>query len=99
MSAASLDDVVVQSRQVLAAATDDEVLAMDEASGNCFSLGGSGREIWLAAKAPISVRELCAALRRRYRVAEADCAAQTLAYVDELIAEGLLTTVRSQPER
>jgi hypothetical protein len=96
MSPAALDDLVVQSDTVLSAATDDEVLAMDEASGACFSMGGSGMAIWAAAKAPIAVRDLCAVLMRRYRIDAAECERQTLAYVGQLLDEGLLRLVSPQ---
>jgi hypothetical protein len=86
----ALDDTVVQIRVILSADTGTEILALDEQSGNCFSLSGSGRLIWEYAKQPVRVRDICGRLRQQYKVDEATCNSETLAYVNALIAEKLL---------
>ena len=90
MKAVTLEDRVVQKKTILSAGTATGVLALDGHSGNCFSMAGSGRLIWTEAAEPIRVRDLCARLRKRYRVEEQVCTTQTLAYVNALVAEGLL---------
>jgi hypothetical protein len=90
MASVTLEDIVVQTKPVLSANAGTEILAMDEQSGNCFSFSGSGRFIWEYAKEPIRVRNICARLRQHYRVDEATCVPETLAYIDTLIAENLL---------
>ena len=86
----TLDDTVARTHVVLAADTGTEILAIDEQSGNCFSFAGSGRLIWDCTKEPIRVRDICSRLRQHYEVDEATCAAETLAYINTLVAEKLL---------
>jgi len=90
MTDLTLDDTVVQTEAILSASTGTEILALDEQSGNCFSLSGSGRLIWECAKQPVRVRDICSRLRQHYKVDEATCTAETLAYVNTLVAEKLL---------
>jgi hypothetical protein len=86
----TLDDTVARTHAVLAADTGTEILALDEKSGNCFSFAGSGRLIWDCTKDPIRVRDICSLLRQQYQVDEATCAAETLAFINTLVAEKLL---------
>lgn len=91
MNAFTLDDRVARNPSILGVETDErEILLMDEDSGNCFALGGSGLLVWRATEQPIRVRDICAALRTHYRIDEETCATQTLAYVAHLAAENLL---------
>jgi hypothetical protein len=90
MSDVTLDDIVVRIEAILSADTGAEVLALDEQSGNCFSLAGSGRLIWEYAKQPVRVRDICSQLQDHYKVDEATCTAETLAYIKTLVAEKLM---------
>ena len=92
----NLEDTVVQIEAILSASTGTEVLAIDEYSGICFSLSGSGKLIWESTEEPIRVRDICHRLRRRYKVDEAICAAETLAYVNVLVSEKLLRVIPSE---
>ena len=94
MTDIQLTDVVTRAGRILSADTGAEVLAIDELTGNCFSLSGSGRLIWECAAEPITVDAICAQLRRRYRVDPATCAAETLAFVGRLAAEQMLSVER-----
>ncbi|WP_372025266.1 PqqD family protein [Tistrella mobilis] len=93
MARVTLDHVVVQKPDILSARAEREILAMDEETGNCFAMGGSGAVIWEAAETPVRIRDICTHLQRRYRIDEASCTSQTLAYVDDLVAEGMLLIV------
>jgi Coenzyme PQQ synthesis protein D (PqqD) len=90
MASVTLETIVVQTKPILSAKAGNEILAMDEQSGMCFSFSGSGRFIWEYAKEPIRVRDICARLREHYRVDEPTCVSETLVYIDTLIAENLL---------
>ena len=91
MTEVQLTDVVTRARQILSADTGEEILAIDEKTGNCFSVGGSGRLIWECAAEPITVAAICALLRRHYRVDADTCAAETLTFVRQLVAERMLS--------
>lgn len=90
MSDVTFDDTIMRTGVILSADTGQEILALDEKSGNCFSLSGSGRLIWELTKLPIRVSEICRRLRQHYKVDEAVCAVETLSYVNLLVAEKLL---------
>jgi hypothetical protein len=90
MADVTLDDTVVQTDAILSADTGTEILALDEKYGNCFSFSGSGRLIWQCTKQPIRVRDICVRLRTHYKIDEKTCAAETLAYINALVAEQLL---------
>jgi hypothetical protein len=90
MADVTLDDTVLRTGVVLSADTGTEILALDEKFGNCFSFSGSGRLIWQYTKQPVRVRDICIQLRRHYEVDETTCAAETLAYINALVAEKLL---------
>ena len=96
MTDVTLDDTVVQIGGILSASTGTEILALDEQSGNCFSLSGSGKLIWESTKQPVCVRDICSRLREHYKVDEATCAVETLAYVNTLVAEKLLRVIPAE---
>jgi hypothetical protein len=96
MADVTLDDTVVQIEAILSASTGTEILALDEQSGNCFSLSGSGRLIWESAKQPVHVRDICSRLRQHYKVDEATCTLETLNYINTLVAEKLLRVVPTE---
>lgn len=75
--------VVRRAREVLFSQLDDELLAIDANAGYCYSLTGPAGKIWELIAAPITLDDLCAALRRRYAVDEQTC----LADVSELLLD------------
>lgn len=90
MTELALSDVVARTGQILSADTGEEILAIDEASGSCFAISGSGRLIWECTAEPISVATICERLGQRYRIDAATCARETLAFVGQLLTERLL---------
>lgn len=96
MTDVTLEDTVVQIEAILSASTGTEILALDEQSGNCFSLSGSGKLIWESTKQPVRVRDICSRLGQHYKVDEATCAVETLAYVNTLVAEKLLRVIPTE---
>lgn len=80
---------VVQTRGVLAAAADDELLLIREDPSGCFVLRGSGVSIWEAAREPVCVADLCERLLQLYAVDRATCEAQVLGAVEALLDQGL----------
>jgi hypothetical protein len=80
---------VVQSRGVLAADSDGELLLIREETAECFALRGSGVEIWKAARTPAAIGTICEALRRIYAVDAETCERNVLRQVEELLGRGL----------
>ena len=96
MTDVTLEDTVVQIGAILSASTGTEILALDEQSGNCFSLSGSGKLIWESTKQPVRVRDICSRLRAHYNVDEVTCTGETLNYINTLIAEKLLRLIPAE---
>ena len=71
-------------------AIDGEVVVMDLASGDFFSLVDSARDTWLLIDGRRSRAEVIAALAQDYGQPEAAIAADVGAFVDHLVAAGLV---------
>jgi hypothetical protein len=93
MTEVTLEDTVVQNEAILSASTGTEIVAIDEYSGNCFTMSGSGKLIWEFTKQPLRVRDISSRLQQHYKVDEPTCAAETLGYVETLLTEKLLWVI------
>jgi len=86
----TVDSIVRRQAEVLSTQTADETLAMDIASGACFAFNGPSARIWALIETPIGIRQLVRMLVEEYEIDEADCLDQTLAYLEKLLAEGVV---------
>ena len=84
---------VVRDAGVVEAEIDHEVVAINIETGNCYGLNPVGSRIWNLISAPVSVGEVCATLISEYQVQPATCEQQVLSLLEELRAEGLISTV------
>lgn len=78
------------SPHVAHAEVDGETTVLDPRSGQYVGLEDVGARIWAALSAPASIEAVIVALRAEYDVDDAECAADVLAFVDELLARGLV---------
>jgi hypothetical protein len=69
---------------------DDKLVMLDLAKGKYFGLDDVATAIWTAVAAPVRVADLCEGLIARYEVDPAACRADTLEFLNQLHAEGLL---------
>lgn len=83
MEAALLDPktVVTRTFDLPFVALDDDLLAMDESSGKCYSLNSTAARVWDAIASPASVNSVCESLCREFKVDPETC----LADVSELL--------------
>lgn len=72
-----------------------DVLLLGLEHGEYYGLKGAGTLLWDLIQAPRRMSELCEAVRARYDVGEARCAADVEAFLKDLIAHGLATVVES----
>jgi hypothetical protein len=86
----TIDAIVQRDTEVLSTQAPDETLAMDIASGTCFAFTGPSARIWALIETPIGVRQLVRRLVEEYEIEEADCLDQTMAYLQKLLAEGIV---------
>ena len=80
-------------RNVLQTHVGDDLILFDEARGVYLSTRGVGAAIWKHLSEPLTFEELCGRLMAEYTVAEAECAADTRAFLDSLLEAGIV-----QPE-
>lgn len=85
MKAAPLDPltVIVRKSDLPFVSLDDDLLAMDEAAGKCYSLNASAAVVWDAIASPASVHSVCECLCREFAVDPETC----LRDVSELLVD------------
>jgi hypothetical protein len=94
--ALSVRSIVVRRKDMLEAAVDGEVVALDAEKGMCYGLDSVGSRIWTLLAEPRRVSNLCAVLVSEYDVDAADCERDVLVLLEELHGEGLIATVASE---
>jgi hypothetical protein len=92
-----LSTTVVACRDgIIEAAIDDEIVALSIEKGICYGMNRVGSRIWNLLAKPIRICDLCAALLAAYRVDRDVCERQVLDLLEELCAEGLITTLEGK---
>ena len=89
----TLDSVLLQQPDQCAAELDGEVLMLHVDSGNYYGYNEVGSFIWNRLAQPRTVRALCDAIEAAFAVSRAQCEADTLAYLAELVNDGTLLVV------
>jgi hypothetical protein len=84
--------VVARNNGFIDAEIDNEVVALNIETGTCYGLNRVGSRIWGLLGAPVRVGDLYATLLAEYKVEPSVCERQVLDLLDELRAEGLITT-------
>ena len=88
----SPDTVVVRNDGLIEAEVGDEIVALNVDKGFCYGLNSVGSRIWKLIAAPIRIGDICARLVAEYKVEPSTCERQILELLEELRAEGLITT-------
>lgn len=82
--------VVSQASDVLSAAVDTELVMMRMESSGYFGLDAIGRRIWELLDQPRTVAAICATLLNEYDVQPAECEADVLRFLGELVTYGVV---------
>lgn len=90
MAAFSLESLVVRRAESVDADVNGEVVVLQTQTGVCYGLNALGSEIWRAAKHPVRVADICAAIERAYEVDAADCERDVLALLEILRQEAMI---------
>ena len=90
MSSLTLDSLVTQHPDQVAAEADGEVLMMHIDSGDYFSLNDVASFLWQELSQPRTVSALCAAVQAQYNVAGAVCESDVLDFCERMIRDGLM---------
>lgn len=92
----SITDVVVRSEGFIEAEIDNEIVALSIERGTCFGLNRVGSRIWKLLATPARISDFCATLISEYRVDPSVCEREVLDLLEELRAEGLITTLEEK---
>jgi len=89
----TLETVVTRAPGLIGAELDDETVLLGVEQAAYFGLDATAQAIWQQIEQPRPVREIVASLTARYTVDPAQCTAQTCAFLEQLVAEGLAQVV------
>ena len=85
-------------RQVLSTVLGDQAVLMLTDTGQFFELDDTGTAIWSILDSDRGLDEIVAALMAEFDVDQPTCAAQTQAFLADMVAKGLITrTPDEQP--
>ena len=87
--------MVVRVEGLLSTTVDDEVVILNPERDNYVGLNAMGREIWELLHQPREVDELCRTLGELYREPPERIAEDVLAFLAEMLDEGLMRVVES----
>ncbi|MFB9325040.1 lasso peptide biosynthesis PqqD family chaperone [Paenibacillus aurantiacus] len=86
-----LDDRIVQEPGNIVSDMDGETVMLSIERGKYYNFSEVGGSIWQAVRQPSTVREVVAAIMAEYEVDEQECRLEVVAYLEKLLAEGLVT--------
>ncbi|MCC7278936.1 MAG: PqqD family protein [Chromatiaceae bacterium] len=95
MTNLTLDTLIRQHPDQIAAEADGEVLMMHIESGNYFGLNEVASFIWNQLDEPRSIAELCAAIQTEFEVDETRCQADAMDFLQGMIDDGLAQLVET----
>ena len=96
MTTLTLETLVRQHPDQIAAEADGEVLMMHIESGNYFGLNEVASFIWHQLEQPRSIAGLCELVLSEFEVDEARCQADALAFLQGMVEDGLAQVVDAE---
>lgn len=91
----SLDDVIVVSSDQVSADLSGETIILGMREGAYFGVSAAGARIWSLLQQPQRLGDVVSVLTSEYEVDAQQCAADVLAFVDDLLSRGLVNRDRS----
>lgn len=85
-----MSTVVRQAKDQVSCSLNDEVAILNLKSTLYFGLDEVGAHIWQGLAQPKAVTEICAGVLARFDVAEDQCRAEVLGFLQELDKAGLI---------
>ena len=86
----TLETVVVQDPDLVSSELDDYTMLMSIEAGKFYSINPLGSQIWQLLERPTALRDVCASLQSEYDVTPEQCGAETVAFVNRLLGQGLV---------
>jgi hypothetical protein len=82
---------VSAKRGISASKLHDDILALDEQAGYCYSLNASAARVWELIATPISLDELCQILSREFIVDKELCLQDVSELLSSMNESGMIT--------
>ena len=90
MTAIGLDSVVTRVEGFSTAQVQDNLMMLDVQQGAYYSLDPIGAEIWNLMEQPTPVRDIVDRLKDRYAVSLEQCMADVLAFLEDMLKNGMI---------
>lgn len=91
----TLESIVTRSTAPLAAKLQDDTVLMSLERGNYYCVSDTAEAIWERLASPTRIGDLCAALASEYGIAQEQVISDTMPFLDQLAAEGLIDVAES----
>jgi hypothetical protein len=88
--AISMKSKIVRSSDPIAEPVDDELVMADIDAGKYYGLNDIGTAIWQNLETQITVEDLCKRLCESYEVTTEQCAAEVMAFLEDLASRSLI---------
>jgi Coenzyme PQQ synthesis protein D (PqqD) len=97
-SAARIDarSVVLANAAILCSRLDDDVLAVDEGEGYCYSMNTSAARVWELIATPTAVGDLCTVLCGEFAVDRDTCLKDVAEILSDMQEAGLIKVTDAQ---
>jgi hypothetical protein len=92
----TLNAIIQRDPDVIAAEADQDLIMVSVATGHYYGVSDVAREVWNAIERPQRVADLLDDLASSYGMDRGLCQVQTLSFLEDLLAEGLLR-VKDEP--
>jgi hypothetical protein len=86
----ALSDIVASCKENIVSDMGGEKVMLSIKNGNYYNLGHIGGCIWDVISEPVSVERLVEAMTNEFAVEAEQCAAQVVAFLEQLRKEGLI---------
>jgi len=86
--------LLIQNHTICSREFDGETVMMDENLENYFGLDEIGTRVWQILKEKHSLTELCQKLTKEYEVEPEQCLADITPFIEQLIKDNMLVTVK-----
>ena len=94
----TMESIIVASRDQVASRVAGETVILSLSKERYFGVNGVGSSIWDMIQSPVRLAEVKEMLLRRYAVADAECEADLLRWIEHLSSQGLVE-VNPAPSR
>ena len=86
----SLQSMIQRDPEIIGAEAGEDLVMVSIETGHYYGVSKIAKDIWRMIESPVTVSDLINHLMTNFEVDRACCEEQTLAFLEELLAEGLL---------